>query len=223
MEADPVRCRNSVIPAATIERLSVYRRWLEELQEKNRLRVFSHEFAGVGQVTAAQVRRDLMQIGFGGSPAHGYQVPGLLDRISELLEPSEDEGVILVGLGQLGRVLLKYLTTRRPSARFVAAFDIDPSKTGGVLLGVPCYPMDQLEDVVRQRGARVGVLTIPASAAQDVAQRLAGCGVYGILNFAPVRLRAPDGLFVQNVDIATLLETAAYFARRIARPMEAAT
>ncbi len=206
------------IPAAAIERLGVYRRWLTDTQEKNRKRVFSHEFAGVVQVTAAQVRRDLRQIGFGGSPAQGYEVSGLLVRINDLLEPLADEGMILVGIGQLGRVLLKYLTTRRPAAQFVGAFDIDPPKTKGVLLGIPCYPMDLLEHTVREHGVRVAVLTVPAGAAQDLATRLVACGVLGILNFAPVRLCAPAGVFVKNVDIATLLETAAFFARRMDNP-----
>lgn len=215
--------RNSPIPAATVERLSAYRRWLTEVQKQNRPRVFSHEISGVVHVTAAQVRRDLMQIGFGGSPAHGYEVSGLVSRIGRMLDPHTDEGVILVGIGQLGRVLLKYLTTRRPAARFVAAFDIDPSKSSGVLLGIPCHPMNQLERVVRERSVRVAVLTVPAEAAQDLALRLAACEVRGILNFAPVRLRVPDGVFVHNVDIASLLETTAFFARREAEPMEMMT
>lgn len=208
------------IPAATIERLSAYKRWLQDLDQTGRQTVVSHELAGIAQVTAAQVRRDLMQIGFGGSPAHGYDIPGLRMRIGELLDPPAGEGIALIGIGQLGRVLLKYLTTRRPAARFVAAFDVDPAKTGGVLLGVPCYPIDQLESVVCQRGVRIAVLTVPAGAAQELTSQLVACGVRGILNFAPVRLRAPAGIFIENVDIATRLERAAFFARHMASSTE---
>lgn len=204
------------ISAEAVERLAVYRHWLTRILSTGRIRVYSRDLAGLGQVTAAQTRRDLRTIGFGGNSASGYEVAGLLAKINELLSPPVDESMALVGAGQLGRIVLRYLTTRRPAPRFAAAFDIDPEISGRVLHGVRCHPMADLPRLAAECAIRVGVITVPANAAQGVATALVECGVRGLLNFAPMRLQVPSNVFVENVDIATLLAKAAFFARRSA-------
>ena len=211
------------VPPATVERLSAYRHRLAHLLAEGQSRVYSHDLAALGQVTPAQVRRDLRTIAYAGSPAHGYDIAGLLDRIGEMLNPPADEGVALVGVGHLGRVVLNYLTARRPAVQLIAAFDNDPAKVGRVLHGVRCYALDELPRVASERAIRLGVLTVPAGVAQDVTRTLTQCGVRGILNFAPLRLRVPPGVYVENVDIATLLAKAAFFARQLAGTMEERT
>lgn len=204
------------ISAEAVERLAVYRHWLTRVLAGGRTRVYSRDLAGLGQVTAAQARRDLRTIGFPGSPATGYEVAGLLAKINELLSPPAGESIALVGVGQLGRIVLRYLTTRRPAVQFAAAFDIDPEIAGRVLHGVRCHPMADLPRLAAECSIRVGVITVPAIAAQGVALALVDCGVRGLLNFAPVRLQVPPDVFVENVDIATLLAKTAFFARRAA-------
>ena len=209
------------ISAATVERLAVYRRWLALMFDGGRGRVYSRDLALLGQVTAAQARRDMSAVGFGGSSAHGYDVAGLVAKIDDLLNPTANESVALVGVGQLGRIVLGYLTTRRPAVRFAAAFDSDPDIAGRVLHGVRCHAMRELPRLAQECAFSVGVLTVPASAAQDVALALVECGIRGILNFALARLRVPPEVYVENVDIATLLAKTAFFARRSTGAVEA--
>lgn len=202
-----------MIPAATIERLASYRRWLREMQASGSSRVYSHQLAAITRFSPAQVRRDLMLIGFGGSPARGYDVAGLIQRIGELLDPLAGEVIAIVGVGHLGRALLNYLTHRDPRPIAVITFDLDPQKVGRMIHGCPCFNISELVAIAADRQIFTAVLTVPKEAAQDVTDQLIRAGVRGILNFAPVRLRVPPDVFVEDVDIAALLEKVEFFAR----------
>ena len=196
-----------------VSRLSLYRRQLQARPLGSPATIHSHALAALCGTSAAHVRRDLMTIGFAGSPAHGYEVEHLIGAIGRELDAPEGQRAALVGVGQLGRALLDYFTTRRPSLRLAAAFDIDPAKTGRVIHGCRVWPLDAMREVVRAQGIAVGVLTVPAEAAQEVADRMVAAGIVGILNFAPVPLRHPARTFVEEMDITTSMERVAYFAR----------
>ncbi len=193
--------------------MSLYRRVLHQLGIEKVINVYSHELARLAGVTAAQVRRDIMAVGYSGSPSKGYDVEELMESIGRFLDGPEDEKVALVGVGNLGRAIMAYFGGRRPNLSIGAAFDIDPEKARRVIHGCRCYSMADLEDVVAKEGIRVGVITVPAVEAQAVCDRLVRAGVYGILNFAPVALRVPDGVFVELIDMAMSLEKVTYFAR----------
>jgi len=197
----------------TIARLSVYRRLLRPLSVTGTERVFSHDLAAMAGVTAAQVRRDIMNLGFNGSPARGYSIRGLLDRVGQVLDAPECQAVVLVGVGHLGQALMSYFTGGRHHLVIVAAFDKDPDRVGGVQHGCPVYPVDRLEELVRDWGVQVAIITVPAEAAAEVAERLVQAGVRGLLNFAPARLELSPDVYVENVDLAVSLEKVAYFAR----------
>jgi redox-sensing transcriptional repressor len=211
------------IPDRVIERLSAYRRHLRQFLAGGRDRVFSHDLALPEGVTAAQVRRDIMTIGYSGSPAKGYDVAGLIQHISRLLDPPEQQAVALVGVGHLGRALLDYFAALHPEHEIVAAFDINPAKVGRVVHGCHCHALAVLPDILRENPVSVGVIAVPGAAAQDVADRLVEAGVSGLLNFAPVRLRVPADVFVEDVDISLSLEKAAFFARERRARQEAAS
>ena len=200
------------LPNRMVERLVVYRRHLRQWLGEGRMRVYSHDLAKLEDVTPAQVRRDLMTIGYTGSPAKGYEVEGLIEHISTLLDAGSIGGFALVGAGHLGRAILDYLARRHPEYQ-VVAFDVNPEKAGRITHGCRCYLIDELETVLAEHPMRVGVITVPAEAAQDVATRLVAAGVRGLLNFAPVRLQVPDSVVVEDADIALLLEKVAFFAR----------
>lgn len=202
------------IPSRTVERISAYRRILLSVQNSGQQRIFSHELAGLEGVTAAQVRRDLMTIGYTGSPAHGYEVGGLIEKISSILDPSDSEVIALVGVGHLGSALLAYFQQRWPNVFSAVAFEADPELTGRKLHGCDCFSIEELETVVQERRVNVAILAVPAAAAQDVADRLINSGVRGLVNFAPVRLRVPADIYMDNVDISVSIEKAAYFARQ---------
>lgn len=198
----------------TISRLSLYRRILQRILLEGRPYVYSHQIAVETGVSAAQVRRDLMAIGYSGSPNRGYDTGELLKSIGERLDDPAGQGVVLVGVGNLGRAIIAYVARRRPVLTIVAAFDKDPDVVGRVVQGCPCHSLDDLAEVVRGLRVQVGIITVPAPAAQEVAERLVDAGVTGLLNFAPTTLRLPAHVFVEDLDLTVSLEKVAYFARR---------
>lgn len=207
---------HAVIPAKTVERLALYRRVLLDLAKEGTRDVFSHQLAALSNNSPAQVRRDLMFLDFpGGSPRNGYSVDGLAARISETLDSGATRDIALVGVGNLGRAILDYLRARQPALRVTATFDVDQSKAGREIAGCPCYHIDVMKEVVQSRGVTLGVITVPAEKAQDVAERMVDAGIRGILNFAPIPLRLPSHVFTDRLDITMTLEKIAYFASRV--------
>ncbi len=198
----------------TIERLSVYRRIGTLMHGKGTMHVFSHELAARSGSTAAQVRRDLMLAGITGSPAKGYLVSALIARVNAVLDHPEGLQVALIGVGNLGRAFLAYFLGRKANLNIVAAFDADPAKVGRVIQGCRCLPMQDLVPTCRGLGVHVGLVTVPADQAQAVTDALLEAGVRGILNFAPAKIRVPEGVFVEHVDITALVEKVGYFAAR---------
>lgn len=207
-------------PDKAIERLSLYRRLLGNLAGEKVKFVYSHELAQLAGRTAAQVRRDMMILGFSGSPTKGYDVAKLIDAISVFLDAAKPQEVALVGVGNLGRAILSYFVGRRPNLSITVAFDNDPGKVDRVIHGCRCHRMEELPRLVQARGVNTAIVAVPAGEAQAVADVLVGAGVCGLLNFAPVRLRVPGSVFVENVDLTTSLEKVTFFARRQATRQE---
>jgi len=187
---------------------------LSGLQQAGIKGVFSHQLSTSAGVSAAQVRRDIITLGYSGSPQHGYDVAELIESIDNFLDAPDGQNVALVGVGNLGRAVASYFAGRRPKLRLVALFDIDPEKSGRVICGVRCYPQEKITEVVRSERVSIVILGVPAPAAQAVADACVAGGARGILNFAPVALRVPPGVYVENLDMARSLEKVAYFARK---------
>ncbi|HUS58961.1 MAG TPA: redox-sensing transcriptional repressor Rex [Planctomycetota bacterium] len=198
----------------TIGRLSLYRRLLNGLVASGVKNVYSHELAKMAGVTAAQVRRDMMAVGYSGSPTRGYDVRALVESIGESLDAPEGQGVALVGIGNLGRAIMAYFTGRRPRLSIVAAFDSDPAKVNRVIHGCRCHSTAEMPEVVRDLGIKIAIITVPSSEAQAVTDALVHAGVTGLLNFAPSPLRVPPGVYVEDIDMTMSLEKVAFFARQ---------
>src|SRR5512137_1346131 len=205
-DTTPPRQTAHRIPVQTIGRLSLYRRLLLDLSAGGMQHIYSHQLASAAVATPAQVRRDLMMIGFTGSPRRGYAVEELIGAVNAVLAQSVETSVALIGVGNLGRAILAYFANRQPWVRFVAAFDTDPDKIGRVINGCHVYAVEQADDVLRREGIRGAVVAVPAADAQAVTDALVLAGVKSILNFAPVRLRVPTGVFVEDMDMATALD-----------------
>ena len=201
------------ISPKTVERLGIYRRVLQKKLAQHATHIYSHQLARLCGKNAAQTRRDLMVVGFEGSPSRGYEIDGLYRAISDFIDGEEKSVAVLVGVGHLGAALLEYSERRCPHLRFGAAFDSDPTKTGRVFCGVRCHSDDEMEKVIKENGAEAGVIAVPGRAAQDVADVLITSGIKGILNFAPVALRVPQEVYVEQIDLAVALEKVAYFSR----------
>jgi len=200
-------------PDRTVERLCTYRRTLLRCLDEGKARVFSHQLAAAHQATPAQVRRDLMTIGFSGSPARGYDVAGLLEFIGDILDPPSGTAAVLVGVGHLGRALLAHFTRDRSPLHVAAAFDNAPAKVGVDVHGCPVHPLDALERVIGETRATVGIVAVPGDVAEDIALRLVTAGIRGLVNFAPVILHLPSDVTCEDIDITVSLEKVAYHAR----------
>jgi redox-sensing transcriptional repressor len=165
-------------------------------------------------VSAAQVRRDFMVIGYSGSPNRGYQLDMCLASIEALLDGTTRQDVAIVGLGRLGHSVLAHFAGRRPLLRIAAGFDTNPALIGTSVEGCPVHAMANLETVVKQKGIKVAIVAVPPENAQSVADSLVRAGVRSIVDFTAVPLRVPDNVFVRHMDITSALETAAFFARQ---------
>ncbi|MBN2193049.1 MAG: redox-sensing transcriptional repressor Rex [Polyangiaceae bacterium] len=204
--------KNRGVSPRLVERLSLYRRVLQQAGAAGARATYSHELAAACRVSAVQVRRDLMTLGHSGSTTSGYEIQPLLSVIDAYLGDTGSVPVALVGIGHLGRAVLAFLCWRHP--RFVpVAFDRDPRLTERVLDGVWCFPIDRMADAIREQHIRVGVVCVPAPEAQRVSEQLVTAGVTGILNFAPVTLFLPNHVFVETIDISVALEKVAFFTR----------
>jgi redox-sensing transcriptional repressor len=185
------------------------------LKLKDPASIFSHQLATMTGFTSVQIRRDLMSIGYFGSPARGYELDKLLASLNDFIDAPGGQGVALIGLGHLGRAVLDYVQGRRPNLNIVLAFDTDPQKVNRVVQGCPCYHTDELEKRIVENAIKVGIIAVPMMEGQEIAERLVASGVRGILNYAPVNLKLPPEVFVENRDMILALEKAAYFSRQI--------
>jgi redox-sensing transcriptional repressor len=189
-----------------IRRLSLYLRALEALTESGVPTVSSAELADRAGTTAAHVRKDLSAFGSFGTRGLGYPVAPLLDRVRGILGLDRRWAVALVGAGRIGSALFAYPRFRERGFEIVAIFDEDPLKVGESLEGCRIESVSALESTIRARAVEIVILAVPAPAAQAVADRAVAAGVRGILNFAPVRLKAPPAIFVNDVNLAMELE-----------------
>ncbi len=202
------------IPHRTVGRLTLYWRTLRDLGKEAPPSIFSHDLALKVGVTAAQVRRDLMLVGYTGTPAHGYDVASLRGHIQAFLFPPTEQRVALAGAGNIGRALLKFFSSRRPTLRIVAAFDKNPDKYGRLIGGCPCHSIEKAEEVIRDLGITVGIIAVPTEDAQFVASLFVSAGVRGILNFARTPLQVASEVYVEDIDLAMSMDKVAFFARQ---------
>ncbi len=194
------------VPKAVVTRLSLYLRELQHLVRDGQEAVSSSALGERLGFTDAQVRKDLTYFGHFGQPGIGYRCQELVAAIRKILGTDREWTVAMVGVGNLGRALLRYRGFQSQGFRIVAAFDSDPQKTGETIENVPVYGVERLGELVGSLGIELGMISVPAEAAQSVAEALVAAGASGILNFAPVTLSLPDGISVVGVDLATELE-----------------
>ena len=138
-----------------------------------------------------------------------------LQSIRSFLDSPNRVGVALVGIGNLGRAIMAYFVNRRPKLSIVAAFDTDPDKINRVIHGCRCYPISEMEEIIKSQNIKIGIISVPAAEAQNIADSLVRAGINGILNFAPARLHLPPDVYVEDNDITTSLEIVAYHSRNI--------
>ena len=204
------------IPEATVARLPVYLRSLLELASADVTTVSSEGLAERCGVNAAKVRKDLSHLGSYGTRGVGYDVEVLLSQISRELGLTQDWPVAIVGLGNLGHALANYRGFSARGFRIVALFDADPSRVGEVIDETTVRHIDELDAVAKETPIAIGVIAVPATHAQAVADRLVDAGVVSILNFAPTVLSVPDRVSLRKVDLSIELQILSFYSQRIA-------
>ena len=201
------------IPEKTIERLSEYRRTLLKCHAQGITHIFSHVLAGMHGITAVQVRRDLMLIGFSSDTKKGYDVKVLIDFIDGILYSEQPMNMAVIGMGHLGQAVTRYFNGKGLKLRITAAFDVDESKVGTVIDNIPCYHIDRFEELVERLDISIVIVSSPTSAASSLVLPIINAGIKGVLNFTSAPLNFPQGIVVENYDITTLLEKVAYFVK----------
>lgn len=201
------------IPEKTIERLSEYRRSLVHCHRRGITHIYSHVLAGMHGITAVQVRRDLMLIGFTSDTKKGYDVEVLIAYISKILDSDTPMNIAVLGMGHLGQAITKYFNGKGLKLKITAAFDIDPAKVGQQIDGVPCYHMDSFEELASELDISLVVVSSPTKVAASFTLPIINAGIKGVLNFTSAPLSFPQGIVVENYDITTLLEKVAYFVK----------
>jgi len=201
----------SKIPSATITRLSLYSRALEELMHSHVNIIASDKLAQKCGVNPAQVRKDLAYFGEFGVRGVGYFVKELLFEIKKILGLNRRWRMALVGIGNLGLALVAHENFPKQGYEFVAVFDNDPKKVGRRLPGSQMiHGMGELSTVIKEKSIEIGVIATPAAHAQDTARLLVDAGIKAILNFAPLQIQMPEGFIVENVDFTVKLDNLAY-------------
>jgi redox-sensing transcriptional repressor len=188
----------------SIPRLYAYHRVLREAQAAGKTTVTSNGLAALlGQTIAStQIRKDLSALGPLGRRGQGYAINPLVEQLAWVLGLEHDWRIAIVGFGYLGHAFATFITARESRFRIAAIFDRSPAVIGQRWQGTAVQDASTLEDVVRERDCNIGVIAVPAAAAQSSAERLAGAGVRAIMNFAPTALRLRAPVIVRNIDLA---------------------
>ncbi|HKK32251.1 MAG TPA: redox-sensing transcriptional repressor Rex [Desulfomicrobiaceae bacterium] len=202
--------KSSHIPRATIQRLAVYVQVLENLIQNNENVISSEGLARACGVNPSQIRKDLAYFGEFGVRGVGYYVQDLLTAIKQSLGIDRTWNVALVGVGNLGRALLRHQIFRKRGFILVGAFDCDPFKIGEEVAGLEVVCSRRLKERAKDLDIEIGMITTPPERAQRAANYLVEAGIKGIVNFAPSRIKVPEGVAVEYVDFIHHLFSVAF-------------
>lgn len=196
-------------------RVTRYYRALNRLRSIGLEKVFAHNLADAAGVSAAVVRKDFSQLEIHGQKRGGYEITDLIEKIGTILGKGDEQHVIVVGCGRIGKALMHYTGFESDGLRIVAGFDSDPVVYSDASQPIPVYPMSRLDEVIHALNVSVAIISVPESAATDTYTELLSAGITGILNFSPVTLkpvRTRDGIIpvVHNINIGLELEQIFY-------------
>jgi redox-sensing transcriptional repressor len=201
---------NTTVNRNCIIRLSRYRNAIKRFKMLGFAKVFSDNLSDAVGVTPAQVRKDFSLFKIPGNKRGGYDLDSLAEKLNEILGKNQMHKCIIAGGGKIGTALMKYKGFEKEGIEISAAFDIDPAKCNNNA-EIPVYPLDQLKEFVKKNRVKIGIISVPDIAAQEVADNMIASGIKGILNFAPIQLRCPNTVVINNVNLAAELENVIYF------------
>jgi len=202
------------ISEAVVRRLPMYLRYLNELSKSDVQTVSSRDLGRRLDLNPAQIRKDLAYFGEFGKKGIGYDVNYLVEKIRSILKLDQEIRVALVGAGNLGHALCNYNVYLKDNMRIIAVFDANPARVGESINQLSVQPMHELVETVRAQNVRIGIITVPATEAQRVADQFVEAGVEGILNFAPSIIKVPGHIRVHYADFTIELQSLAYYLNR---------
>lgn len=199
------------IPNATAKRIPLYYRYLKTLEESNVERIKSKDFSQLIQVPSATIRRDFSHFGELGRSGYGYDVSYLIQVFSHILNTKVEKRIALIGTGNLGKALIKNNFRRNENLNIVSAFDSDPELIGTKINNIEIRDLADLAEIVKKEGITTAISTVPSKYSQAAVDGVVEAGITAILNFAPGRVKVPDKVKIQYIDLTTELQTLIYF------------
>lgn len=207
--------KGPVLNQLVLERLMHYYHLVgEQIPDRASGWVSSAHIAELLSMDDTLVRKDLAAIGVRGRPRVGFSIAELKGRIREVLGFNDTYRTVVVGAGRLGGALVSYSGFAKYGLYIVAMFDSDESRVGSVMGGVLIQSVDKLEAVIQRHDVNMAILTVPAEAAQSLADRLVAAGIRAIWNFAPTSLSVGESVFVRHEHISVGLAELAYYLKR---------
>ncbi|MDD3234718.1 MAG: redox-sensing transcriptional repressor Rex [Candidatus Cloacimonetes bacterium] len=201
------------IPLLTLKRLPQYLETLYRLKKAGLKMVSATKIAVFTDVHMTQVRKDLAYTGVVGIPKIGHKIDDLIQAIEQCLNWNDISSCFLVGVGHLGKALMGYSELGKKGLRIIAAFDSNPELSSTYYQGIQIHPMSKLSNLLSRLHIHIGILTVPADAAQEIADEMVANGIIAIWNFTPTRLKVPKNIIVENIDMSSSL---AVLSRRVA-------
>ena len=211
LQAPPQTASYDRLTVGVAARLSRYLQVLTQARKMGKERISSQEISDYTNINATQIRRDLSAFGKFGKRGVGYNIDGLLAEIRKILRTQGQHNIALIGAGRLGQAIASSPIFAEHGINIAAVFDKDPAKVATSLGGVAISPLDELDEIVRDRSIVVGVLAVPEDAAQDAAERLVGAGVKIVFNYSQALIDTPSDVQVHTSNPAVELLYALYF------------
>lgn len=189
------------VPEPTLRRLPWYLSNAKLMREKGETYVSSTHISKQINIDASQVAKDLSYVKIAGRTRVGYEIDTLINVLEDFLGFTKMHKAFLFGVGSLGEALLRDTGLRQFGLDIVGAFDVNPNKVGKIINGIPVNHSDDFEDIMKEAGVNIGVLTVPISIAQDITDKMVAGGIKAVWNFTPFRIRVPEDIVVQNTSL----------------------
>jgi len=199
------------IPDIIISRLPLYLRSLQRMQEENRKVTSSQELGERLGISAAQIRKDLSQFGEFGKQGTGYNIDYLLDQLLKILHVDQEWDIVVVGAGDIGSAVARYRGFKNRGFKVKMIFDNNTSRIGTKIGNYIVNDSRNLIDMIKTNRIKIAMIAVPAVHAQEVAEQLVEAGIKAILNYAPINLIVPDGVYVQYIDPSIHLQRMTFY------------
>lgn len=193
----------------SLRRILLYRGTLLRLHDLGVKRVYSYTLGKETGILPEQVRKDFSEYGIKGKQRGGYDVKQLIEEMGKIFFQDQMQNIVIVGRGNIGASLANYSRFIQRQINIVATFDIDPAKHR-LRTEIPVYDMHRLGEIIERFGVRSAIIAVPDLAAQSVCDQLLHAGIEGIINFAPIILKVPDYVVVNNVNLSDEIESVIY-------------